>query len=94
MAEQFLDGANEWRKVCGDASFDRKMRQKRLDLGRAQITWMTLVKMNNEAFNPIDIRLLCANALVLHEDFAANLVKKLRVSSRNGHDILGCAINR
>ena len=31
---------------CGDASFDREMRQKRLDLRRTQITQMTLVKMN------------------------------------------------
>ena len=58
---------------CRDASFDRKMRQKRLDIGRAQITWMTLVKMNNEAFNPIVIGLLCANTVML----PANLVKKL-----------------
>ena len=62
---------------CRDASFDRKMRQKRFDLGRAQISWMTLVKMNNEAFNPIDIGLLCANAVMLQANFAANLVKKL-----------------
>ena len=94
VAKQFLNGANEWRKVCGGPPCDGEMRQKRLDLGRARITWMTLVKMNNEAFNSIDIGLLGANAFVLHEDFAANLVKKLRLTSRNGHYILGCAINR
>ena len=94
VAKQFLHGANEWRKVCGGPSCDGEIRQKRLDLGRAQITWMTLVKMNNEAFSSIDIGLLGANALVLHEDFAENLIEKLGLSSRNGHDILGCAINR
>ena len=53
------------------------MCQKRFDLGHAQITWMTLVKMNNEAFNPIDIGLLCANAVMLDATFAADLVEKL-----------------
>ena len=61
-----------------------KMRQKRFDLGRAQITWMTLVKMNNEAFNPIDIGLLSANTVMLHADFAANLIEKLGLGRRRG----------
>ena len=70
---------------CRDASFDRKMRQKRFDLGRAQITWMTLVKMNNEAFNLIDIGLFRANTVMLDANLSADLVEELGLSGRRGH---------
>lgn len=69
------------------------MSQKLLDFRSAQIAWVTLVKMENEAFNPIDVGLLGANAVMLHADFAADLVEKFGLTSRISDNSLGCTIS-
>ena len=50
---------------------------------------MTLVKMRDEAFNPIDIGLFRANAVMLDANPAADLVQKLGLIERRGHGNLG-----
>ena len=46
---------------------------------------MTLVKMHDEAFNPIDIGLFCANTVMLDANPGADFVQKLGLSGRRGH---------
>ena len=50
---------------------------------------MTLVKMHDEAFNPIDIGLFRANAVMLDANPGADLVEKLGLNGRRGHGNLG-----
>ena len=50
-----------------------------------QVTRMTLVKMHDEAFNPIDIGLFRANAVMLDANPGADLVEELGLSGRRGH---------
>ena len=70
---------------CGDLPFDREMRQKRLNLRGPQVTRVTLVKMHDEAFNPIDIGLFRANTVMLDANPGADLVEELGLSGRRGH---------
>ena len=56
------------------------MRQKRFNLRGPQVTRMTLVKMHDEAFNPIDIGLFGANTVMLDANLAADLVEELALS--------------
>ena len=74
---------------CGDLPFDREMRQKRLNLGGPKVTRMTLVKMHDETFNPIDIGLFRANAVMLDANLGADLVEELGLSGRRSHGNLG-----
>ena len=50
---------------------------------------MTLVKVENEAFNPIDLGLFRANTVMLDANLDANLgadlVEELALSGRRGH---------
>ena len=46
---------------------------------------MTLVKMHDEAFNPIYIGLFGANAVMLDANLGADLVEELGLSGRRGH---------
>ena len=45
--------------------------------------------MEELQFNPIDIGLLCANAVMLDANLAANLVKKLGLGRQSDHGNLG-----
>jgi hypothetical protein len=52
------------------------MRQKRLNILRAQIFRVSLVMEVDIAFNPIHIALLGADRIVLHPQLVAHLVKQ------------------
>lgn len=58
------------------SSIGSQMRQKRLHLHRSQLARMTLAKMQDKSSNPIDIRLLGANAVVFEADFPAHLIEQ------------------
>ena len=62
----------------GNLPVDRQMREKRLDLRGAKFRRMPLVVEENEAFNPVDIGLLRANAVVLAADGVVNAVEQSR----------------
>ena len=55
---------------------DRQIRQKGLDFRRAEGLRVALAVENNEAFNPVDVRLLGADAVVAEANLAANAVEQ------------------
>ena len=61
------------------------MRQKRLHFDGPQVTRMTIVKMHDEARNPIDIGLFRANTVMLDANPGADLVQELGLSGRRSH---------
>jgi hypothetical protein len=61
----------------------RKMRQKRLDLGRPHVSWMLLAVKQNEAPNPLNILRFRPDAVMLDPNSVAHLVKQFgRLSHR------------
>jgi hypothetical protein len=57
---------------------DSQVSQKRFDVRTRQIRRMAIAMKANEAFDPVDIRLLGAQAVVLEADPVANLVDQPR----------------
>jgi len=55
----------------------RKMGKESLDVARAQILGVALAVKVNIAFNPVQVGLFSANAIVLHAQLIAHLVKQL-----------------
>jgi hypothetical protein len=70
--------------------------EKRLDLRRSQSCRVTLAVKPDEAFNPIGIRLLGSDALVLETDLVPNTIEQTRWISVSmdvfGWEVLGSAI--
>ena len=66
--------------LCGRGDFpvDRKVREKRLDFRRAELRRMPLVVEENEAFNPVDVGLFRADAVVLAPDDFVDAVEEPR----------------
>ena len=60
----------------GDLAVDRQVRQKRLDLRRPKRLGVPLAVEEDEAFNPIDIRLLGPDAVVPETDLVADAVEQ------------------
>lgn len=61
---------------CGDSANNREVGQKRLDLRRPQLDRVALAVKPDEAFNPIDIRLLGANAVMLEADLVPETIEQ------------------
>ncbi len=57
-------------------AFDGEMRQEGLDLGRAERRRMTLAVEQHVASNPVRVRLLGTDAVVLEPDLGANSGEK------------------
>jgi hypothetical protein len=57
-------------------ALDRQIGEERLYLGRSQLCRMALAMKQDEAFNPVRVSLLGANALVLNAELYANLIEQ------------------
>ena len=58
------------------------MRQEGLHLGGAKVPRVALAKMPDKSFNPIDVCLLGAQAIVFEASLAPDLIQKTRCRAR------------
>jgi hypothetical protein len=69
---------------CRDVEVGGEVRQELLDVGRAEFRRMAIAMKSNEAFDPVDVHFLGANAVVFDPDAGADLVEQPR--NRIRHD--------
>ena len=62
----------------GDAAPDREVGQECLDVRGSELRRVALAVIDDEAFNPVDVRLLGADAVMLEADLFAHPVEQAR----------------
>jgi hypothetical protein len=61
-----------------DARFGGQMSQESFDVDRRKSRWMAIARKPDVAFDPVDVRLLGAQAVVLEADAIPNPVEQAR----------------
>jgi len=70
---------------CGHIAIDGEMGEKGFDLACSHVLWVSLAMEHDETLDPVNVRLLGANAVMFATDRVADLIEYSRCGGRVRH---------